>query len=581
MTSPSPGPGPIVWIASYPKSGNTWLRAILTAVSRGDHLFALDRLGSGAQPAHVASALVDLGLDPRWLSPDQIELVRTALITRQGAGPAPMFRKTHEVYRHRPLRWSGPLTAAPEPFPSRATRGAILVVRDPRDVVCSYAAFFGIPLAEAVAALRTEAARPAAPAAMLGEEPWGSWSSNASSWLGEDVPFPVWTVRYEDLRADAVTSLLPVLAGVGLDVERDDLSAAVDRARWGRLREEEDRAGFAESSPWAARFFRRGTSGGWREELPAELVAQVERDHGPMMERMGYALSARTRRDPVAATGPIRTRLGPVPHELVGAVQPQPWAWVEPGRVLVRFPGGQRLLVTRGDEALIDPGADEPPVDSEVPSDLAWIAQGWAVMLAHLQRGGVSLHAASVEVGTKVVCIAGNRRSGKSTAAMGAHTRGHRILVDDVSPLDLGYEGAGGPVLVLPFPRQVHLTSESAQELGIDFDALVPLGGGRLKAGFRPADPGPVARPVDVIAVLAADPDVDDVTVRPLEGADRVAALRPHTVHRGLSPAILGPDRYFRLLTDLANRVRVVEVQRPAGRWSTGHVIDAVEGLVS
>ena len=45
-----------VWLASFPKSGNTWLRAIIAGLTTHEHLFAVNQLGSGAQPNYVTGS---------------------------------------------------------------------------------------------------------------------------------------------------------------------------------------------------------------------------------------------------------------------------------------------------------------------------------------------------------------------------------------------------------------------------------------------------------------------------------------------------------------------------------------------
>ena len=51
--------GRTVWLASYPKSGNTWIRAIVTALSTHPHFFEVNRLQSGAQPFALAASFAE------------------------------------------------------------------------------------------------------------------------------------------------------------------------------------------------------------------------------------------------------------------------------------------------------------------------------------------------------------------------------------------------------------------------------------------------------------------------------------------------------------------------------------------
>ncbi|MDQ1248801.1 MAG: Sulfotransfer 1 protein, partial [Actinomycetota bacterium] len=374
----STGPGRTVWLASYPKSGNTWVRAIVTALGRHPQLFGVDGLSSGAQPHHVGMALSAYGIDPRWLTPDENDQVRSSLAIMMGrgdAGSVPVLRKTHELYR--------PGSPGREPFPLAATRAAILVVRDPRDVACSYAAFFGISLDEAIAAMARESGEPEPhPARAQTAQPWGTWTTHAESWLDDSVPFPVHLVRYEDLIDDAVATLTPVFAAVGLDCTDAQLRAAVDLASFDALRRSEEERGFRGTHHRTQRFFRRGIAGGWRQDLAPEQVTAIEAAHGPVMQRLGYA--AEQDASPAALSLPahlgIRVREGALPDALPGSTSPRPWIQATPTAALVRFRGRAGLLVEHGTDVTVDRG-------TRGADEVGWMVQGWAVTLAMLQRG--------------------------------------------------------------------------------------------------------------------------------------------------------------------------------------------------
>lgn len=608
-----PGPGRTVWLASYPKSGNTWVRAILTALGRGDHLFAINQLDSGGQPYALGAAPAVLGLDPRWLIGNESEQLRSTLIRAADGGdgadrePAPagvrhpLLRKTHELYRAVPASWTWPAETAPHPFPADVTRAALLVVRDPRDVACSYAPFFGLDQAGAVEAMSHGQPNAGRPASLTGEQPWGSWSLHTRSWLAPEVPFPVHLVRYEDLHVDPVATLGPVLAAIGLPVEEDELRRAVERARWERLQAAEQADGFRELSPDGPAFFRRGRSGGWREELPPDLVAAVEADHGAMMARLGYELgsdpqeraelAAHRRSERQAATPAwlslpadlgLLTQRATLPDRLPGANRPRRWAWITPEATLVRFEHGGALLVRDGHRILVDPGTAS---SAEPDGDPAWLIQGWGVTLAMLQRGGISLHASVLDVHGRVICVAGDRGAGKSTTAMTLRARGHRLLVDDVALVTVVEEHGLSSAWVRPFARNVHLLPDSVTALGLDDAELLPMSGGRTKSAIRLEPPPDQPRLIDDVVVLtrALDPATADrePSLHPVSGVEKVALVRRHTDRDGLAPLILGQQGYFDRLTQLAGAVRVSELVRPDGVDTMAAVVAAIEGLSS
>jgi hypothetical protein len=95
------------------------------------------------------------------------------------------------------------------------------------------------------------------------------------------------------MHADTRGSLCKALTFAGVDATLEEIARAASFAAFGELKKQEEERGFREAPrPRAGAgpgsFFRRGVSGGWRDELNAKQVAQIERDHAPMMARLGY-----------------------------------------------------------------------------------------------------------------------------------------------------------------------------------------------------------------------------------------------------------------------------------------------------
>ena len=279
----------------------------------------------------------------------------------------------------------------------------------------------------------------------------------------------------------------------------------------------------------------------------------------------------------------LRVTRGPVPTELPGAERPWPWIQVTPCATLVDFDDGTRLLVRDGRDVTLQYDDDADPT-----GDPSWLLQGWAVTLAALQRGELSLHAATVRIGDTVLAVAGDRGAGKSTTAMGLRNRGHQLLVDDVALIEF----RGNEAWITPYARNVHLLPDAAEALGIDFAALAPLALGRDKSAFRAEDPPIEPHRLDLIVVLdpiepqdvaadgAAPESAAGVTVTQTRGADRLGALIDHTVRDGLAPLVLGQSAYFTQLARLSNAAPVHVVRRPReGGWTLDKVLDAIEAL--
>jgi hypothetical protein len=271
------------WLASYPKSGNTWLRAVISAW-REEGPVDINSLGSGAIASSREPFDVTVGIASSDLTHDEVDALRPHVDEAlAGEASEPLLRKTHDGW------FAGP---AGEPVLSvAATRSAVYMVRDPRDVAVSLAHHMG-------ATVERTAGRLSVPEAAVGGAPdrlaeqlrqrLGTWSEHVRSWV-DDAPFPVHVVRYEDCLEDPMATFGGALAFAGLDpVDDERLAAAVEHAAFDRLRDAELEHGFSERPPGAERFFRRGQAGSWRDEMAPDAAAAIRTAHGEVMARFGY-----------------------------------------------------------------------------------------------------------------------------------------------------------------------------------------------------------------------------------------------------------------------------------------------------
>lgn len=271
------------WLASYPKSGNTWLRLMLHSVQRGGEPPDLSEK-SGFAPIASARPCFDavLGVASSDLTEDEIATLRPRLYELQAAqATEPLLRKVHDA-------WT--LTPSGEPlFPPAVTLGAIYIVRDPRDMVASLANHNSAEIDSSVAGLGDPArviARTGRRLANQLPQHLLSWSGHVASWL--DTPVTPLLLRYEDMLAQPLTALRRVVDRLGWQVDDDVLAHAVEATRFEVLRDEEQRHGFRGRPHKAERFFRRGQAGGWRDELSADQAARIQAEHGEIMRRLGY-----------------------------------------------------------------------------------------------------------------------------------------------------------------------------------------------------------------------------------------------------------------------------------------------------
>lgn len=276
--------GPI-WLVSYPKSGNTWLRLLLSNLLSGRE-----------EPEDINNLCLTMRSLVNKAGIEEQTLVDTHLLTRQEcdrfrpalmaqawreASNSDVFIKLHDAYRR--LVDGMPVLGPP-------ARAAIYMLRDPRDVAVSLAFHNGQTIGRGVSQILSAKTR------MGGENPQQAqiaqplldWSGHVRSWTGQrDVPILV--LRYEDLQAETAAVFGRAITFLGLPGAPHQIERAVRHADFSLVQRQEADRGFNErQANSTAPFFRSGQAGGWRQVLSAEQALAIETAHGAVMAEFGY-----------------------------------------------------------------------------------------------------------------------------------------------------------------------------------------------------------------------------------------------------------------------------------------------------
>lgn len=274
----------VIWLVSYPKSGNTWLRLALRSLRQGGRPVNINEQQTDA-PIIASRALFDdlLGVDSADLGDDEVAAARPALhrmlATTTDAGG---YYKVHDAWTR---------NEAGEPlFPKDAGR-AVYLVRDPRDVAVSFAHHMNMSIDEAIGAMANPDRMLSWTRSRLGRQiPQliSSWSNHVLGWLDQSG-VDLLLLRYEDMQDDPQAALARVAAFCGLSPSPQAVAGAVAATRFDTLRTQEESGGFIECPTNVSRFFRRGVAEGWRDSLTPEQAGRIVRDHALVMARLGYA----------------------------------------------------------------------------------------------------------------------------------------------------------------------------------------------------------------------------------------------------------------------------------------------------
>ncbi|THD09685.1 sulfotransferase domain-containing protein [Metallibacterium scheffleri] len=272
--------GNIVWLSSYPKSGNTWLRAFianLVADARAPLAFdtwpryAVDEANPERFSRVAGAPSTDLDVDALCRSRVAVQADIAA------AARGTVFVKTHNLAGsfdgHALQNWT-------------VTAGAIYVIRNPLDVCISFAAHFGLTLDTAIARM-ADANLATGNDALFVSEIIGSWSQHVASWAALEAR-GVLLVRYEDMLDKPLKTFTRVARMLKLGDDRARIMRAIEFSDFKRLQRMERSDGFREAVSGAVPFFRKGLAKQWRERLGREQVARIIADHREVMRRFNY-----------------------------------------------------------------------------------------------------------------------------------------------------------------------------------------------------------------------------------------------------------------------------------------------------
>lgn len=270
----------LIWLASYPKSGNTWLRAFIHNVMRNpSQPYDINRLddlvasGSARQWYDAAHGTSTGELDEEALL--QLRPRAHALIARRS--PDDTFVKTHSRSgQHAGISLTSPSLSA----------GAIYIVRNPLDVAISAADHFGVSIDKMIEAMADRQFRTAADTSHVPEY-IGDWSSHVEGWTA--VPDRrLLVLRYEDLLSAPRREFGRLCTFFGLRPPPERLERAIRFSSFNTLKAQEGAAGFKERAPHAKAFFRSGTANSWQAILTDRQVERICADHATTMQRFGY-----------------------------------------------------------------------------------------------------------------------------------------------------------------------------------------------------------------------------------------------------------------------------------------------------
>ena len=252
--------GHLILIASYPKSGNTWVRLFFENLLRGEGTpVSINDIRNGSYgferrllfDSEAPAAAADL-------LPHEMENLLPAVFAQWATeATGPLLVKVHDRARRTP---AGQWLFLPE-----HVRAVLYLARHPMDVAVSYSHHLNVPVAQAIEYMCSEDHLFAGVGSSLPlplVERLGSWNTHVGSWLDLEC-YPVTLMRYEDLYSNPLEGFARLVEAAGMEVKEDKIALSVAATRFDRLQSEEQAHGFRERHPASRAFFRSGRPQAW------------------------------------------------------------------------------------------------------------------------------------------------------------------------------------------------------------------------------------------------------------------------------------------------------------------------------
>ena len=277
----------IVWLASYPKSGNTFLRSLLTSYfysEDGNFNFGLLKETNQFPDKNIFSRL---GVDIK----DNYKVAENYLKAQEEINKSNKLEllKTHSSFckMYNKFNFSSPNTSL----------GVIYIVRDPRNVLLSFARHNSQTISDTFNLMINEKT--------IGNEKdqpevyMGSWSFHFNSWKVYQKQKKYFLVKYEDLIYDTKNILIKILEFINnlinskFIIDENKLLNVIETTKFSNMKKLEKKFGFKEAkinenTGETIPFFNLGPKNDWKKFLDHKIKIELENTFKKEMVELKY-----------------------------------------------------------------------------------------------------------------------------------------------------------------------------------------------------------------------------------------------------------------------------------------------------
>ena len=280
----------IIWIASYPKSGNTWVRSLLS-----HYFFSKSEKFNFDLLKHIPNFNAADFLDNKNSIRSNDDIIKSWIPVQKFINEKfkrNLFFKTHNVC----------VTSKGEKFTSNeVSAGCIYVVRDPRNVITSYKNFENQTYENIIKNMIDEEGFLLSNKSTFekfgikGIEVISSWARHYNSWVHNNTNIPICLIKYEDLVENPsleFNKIFDFLKKINnekkTEINKEKLEKTISETNFKNLKDLENNNGFSEKQNRKVNFFNQGIENDWKKILPNNISSIIERKFEKEMKELGY-----------------------------------------------------------------------------------------------------------------------------------------------------------------------------------------------------------------------------------------------------------------------------------------------------
>ena len=280
----------IIWIASYPKSGNTWVRALIA-----HYFFSKDKKFYFEILKNIPNFNVSDFISEKTPLKSNDDVIKNWLPAQNFINQKfkrNLFFKTHNAC----IKKNGN-----EFTNEKVSAGCIYVVRDPRNVVTSYKNFENQTYENIAKNMFDTKGYLSSNESTFkkfgikGIEIISSWAENYNSWVHNKYKIPVCLIKYENLCIDPYREfekifkfLKKISKEEKTQIDNERLKNTIEETSFENLKNLEKKEGFLEKQNRKVNFFNQGRENNWKEILPKEISSEIEKKFSREMGELGY-----------------------------------------------------------------------------------------------------------------------------------------------------------------------------------------------------------------------------------------------------------------------------------------------------